>query len=140
MFKKVLILFCALSIINVQSTLSQEKVVKVTVSSLSYSESLDLAKKSNKKIFLLFYGEYCSPCNKIKEELMKPEVLQVLDNYVVCYVDLVKEKELRQAYKVKSVPTFFIIDHNEKIIKSDSGYKSSEYMINWLTESVLIRN
>jgi thiol-disulfide isomerase/thioredoxin len=139
MFKKALILFCALSIMPTLS-FSQEKVIKVTVSSPTYDEAIELAKESNKKIFLLFYGEFCGPCNSIKEELMKPEVLKVLDSYVVCYVDLVKEKELRQTYKVKSVPTFFIIDKDQTIIKKESGYKSSDYLINWLTKSVLVRD
>ena len=139
MFKKALILFCVFSIMPTLS-FSQEKVIKVTVSSPTYDEAIELAKESNKKIFLLFYGEFCGPCNSIKEELMKPEVLKVLDSYVVCYVDLVKEKELRQTYKVRSVPTFFIIDKDEKIIKKESGYKSSDYLINWLTKSVLVRD
>ena len=138
--KKTLLLICALSFLFTNNISYSDNVVKVSINSPSYQESIKIAKEEQKKIFLLFYGEYCGPCNSIKEELMKPEVLQVLDNYVVCYVDLLKEKELRQMYKIKSVPTFFIIDHNEKIIKKENGYKDSKYLINWLTESVLIRN
>jgi thioredoxin-related protein len=121
--------------------LPQEKVIKVTVPSPSYEDCLKIAEESNKKIFLLFYGEYCGPCNKMKEELMKPEVLSILDaNYVVCYVDLVEQKALAKKYKVRSVPNFFIIDHNEKIIKNDSGFKDANYMAKWMTKSVLIRD
>ena len=140
MSRKILFLFCALSFLAPTQSFSQEKIITVSLNSPDYEESLKIAKESNKKVFLLFYGEFCGPCNSIKEELMKPEVLQVLDEYVVCYVDLVKEKDLRKKYGVKSVPTFFIIDQNEKIIKKESGYKDAKYMMNWLTRSALIRN
>lgn len=137
--KKIIFLFCASLFFFSTGVYSNEneQVVKVSISSPTYEEAVKISKIENKKIFLLFYGEYCGPCNKIKEELTKPEVLRILDNYVVCYVDLLKEKELRKKYNINSVPTFFILDQNEKIIKKNSGYKDSVYLSNWLTESVI---
>lgn len=101
-----------------------------------YELSLDMAKKENKKILLVFTADYCSWCKKLKEVLNKQEVISQLDEYIVCYIDVKnpKNKDLKIKHAAKSLPTCVILDKQEKVIKKDSGYKNEKQMIEWLKD------
>lgn len=102
---------------------------------VSYEDSLILAKKENKNIFIFFTGDYCGWCYKQKEVLMDQEVIKSLKDHIICFVDLSERKDLAAKYKVKSIPTYFIIDKDENVIKKHTGYKSSGDFMSWLGKS-----
>lgn len=117
------------------TALAEDRVIKViNLDITSYKDALVLAKSENKKIFLYFSGEYCHHCQRQKEVFIKDDVVEKLKNYIICYVDLVEDKEIANKYNVRSVPSYFIIDENEKIIKKNTGYKDSSNFLNWLQE------
>lgn len=99
-----------------------------------YELSLDMAKKENKKILLVFTADYCSWCKKLKEVLGKQDVLKELDQYIVCYVDVknAKNKDLKIKHKIKSLPTCVILNNEEEVLKKDTGFKDERQMIEWL--------
>jgi len=98
----------------------------------SYSDALILSKEQDKKIFLLFKSEKCHWCDKQKQILMLPELSGNLNNYVICYIDILKEKDIAKKYSVKAVPAFFVIDGGEKIYKNNVGYLDNNEFKNWI--------
>ena len=54
-----------------------------------------------------FYAEWCGPC-----KMMKPRLLDVAERMSgkakVIEIDVDKEKELAERYRIQSVPTFII--------------------------------
>ncbi len=55
--------------------------------------------------FVMFYAEWCQPCQKIKPFILElKNALQDKVNVVLMSVDLNMEKS--QEYKIRSIPTF----------------------------------
>lgn len=131
MFNK---LVCAIILGLFSSTCFSQEVVS-TVSYLevnSYEDSLILAKNQNKKVLVLFTADYCGWCGKQKEVFLDPSVTSSLANYIVCYVDSTSRKDLVAKYKVRPIPAYFVIDHDENIIKKHVGYKGTNEFIRWI--------
>lgn len=99
-----------------------------------YKEVLKLAEESNKEIILVFTGDNCSWCKKQKEVLSNKEVSNKLGEYVLCYVNVSKNKNLAKKHNVSSIPKSVIIDKNEKVLKESSGYKSEKEFIKWTSK------
>jgi thioredoxin-related protein len=97
-----------------------------------YKETLSLAEIENKKIFLLFVSDTCHWCDSQKKVLLKDSVLDSLENYIILQVDSERNPEIARKYRVRSIPTSFIIDSKEKIYKKNVGYLSEEKLINWI--------
>lgn len=98
------------------------------VSSVSQAERE--AQEQDKKLLLIFGAEWCKYCVYLKNDLEK-QGDQILDNYVVCYVDYDKNKELAQKYNVKSLP-YSIIIKGQREIKRLKGYSSFNFYRSWV--------
>lgn len=86
-----------------------------------------IAKFYNKKLILIFSAEWCLYCKKLKSDI---ENLKDKDKYILCLVDINKNKIIADKYKVKILPTSIVLKDNieqERI----SGYNKNDY-INWL--------
>ena len=61
-----------------------------------------------------FYAEWCGPC-----KMMKPRLLDVAERMSgkakVIEIDVDKEKELAERYRIQSVPTFIIFKNGEQL-------------------------
>jgi thioredoxin-related protein len=93
-----------------------------------------MAEEQNKKILMIFTSDHCSWCKKLKNTLSDPKVIEALDNYIICYVDIkdFENKNLIKKYNIKSIPSAFILDKKENIIKNHIGYQNADQLINWL--------
>lgn len=99
-----------------------------------YQDSLIMAEEQNKKILIIFTSDYCSWCKKLKETLSDPTVVENLNNYIICYVNMkdLENKDLIKKHNVKSIPDIFILDKKENIIKHHVGYQNKNQLMNWL--------
>lgn len=98
----------------------------------NYNEVLKLSEKSNKNIILMFTGESCSWCKKQKEVFSNKEVSKKLEEYILCYVNVSKNKSLSKKHNVSSIPKCVMINKNEKVLKESNGYKNEKEFLNWL--------
>lgn len=133
MINKIIVCFViGLGILSASSF--AEEIVKVIsyLEVISYEDSLLVAKNQNKKVLLFFSADYCGWCHKQKEIILDPEVAENLSDYIVCYVDTVERKDLSTKYKVRSIPSYFVVDSDENIIKKNTGYKDKTDFIKWL--------
>lgn len=103
-----------------------------------YKQTLEIAKKENKKIFLLFYMEGCDGCNVIKYIIDNDkQVKNYLNKYILLTCNISNTiTNLAQKYNLYSYPAYFIIDGNEKILKQKTGANidggAERNLINWL--------
>lgn len=95
----------------------------------SLAEAQTLSKETQKPILLIFGADSCDFCSLLKNDLnsvLKKDV----DNFIVCYLDLKSNPELKRQYNVTLIPDSRIIS-NEKTNTVIKGYKQKDYK-KWL--------
>ena len=98
---------------------------------LDLSEAKNAAKELNKDILLIFETEWCSTCKTFKKESVFDND-ESIDDYILCFLDIEKDKEIADKYMVKSLPYYLIVDSEGNVKKKGSGYKSKKIFLNWL--------
>ena len=88
--------------------------------------------QSPKPVLVDFYAEWCGPC-----QMMKPRLLDVAERMgekaKVVEIDVDREKELAERYRIQSVPTFIIFKNGEQLWRQ-SGAISTIALIQLLTD------
>jgi len=99
----------------------------------TYAEALAKAKKENKKVLIDFYATWCPPCKKMSAEVFPNEkVVKELDaKYVFMSLDVEKGEGATMAkkYGIRSIPTFYIMDKDGKIVKNFVGYNNPDKFV-----------
>lgn len=101
----------------------------------TYEEALAEAKRSDKKILVVFGAEWCGWCKKLKSQTLdSQEVTKALAdaNTIEIYVNTDQRKDLARKYKVRGIPAYVLIDKNETELRNGSGYKDPANFVNWL--------
>ena len=79
-------------------------------------------------------------CVKMKNTTFKDKDVEkyLAKNFVVLKIDVddKKFKNIKEKFKVKTLPSFLIIDKNEDVIKKSSGYMGSKEFLNWLDNQI----
>jgi thioredoxin-related protein len=96
----------------------------------SLEEAKKLSQSTNQPILLIFGSPYCSFCNKLTMDIQNGSLTEYLDPYIICYVDLEKNEEYKDKYKINMIPDSRIISNDKETSKA-TGYKKNEY-IQWL--------
>jgi thioredoxin-related protein len=102
----------------------------------TYEAALDLSNSTNTNVFIYFGADWCGYCVKMKNTTFKDKDVEknLLKNFVVLKVDVddKKFKNIKEKFKVKTLPNYLIIDKNENIIKRGSGYVGPKEFVDWL--------
>jgi len=100
---------------------------------LTYQEALEASKNTNKDILLLVDAKWCGYCAKFKDEVLsEEEVKNKMKEYVVCSLDYKSNMDIIKKYNIKKLPTYILIDEDEKIIKEGYGYQTRRLFLDWL--------
>jgi thiol-disulfide isomerase/thioredoxin len=95
----------------------------------SLTEAKNLSKKMNKPILLIFGMDSCNFCISLKKDLnsvLKKDV----DNFIVCYLDVKSNQDLKKEYDINLIPDSRII-LDEKTSSIIKGYRTKDYK-EWL--------
>lgn len=126
--KKLLLSLCTMifiSTLTIPTSLADFPIV----TDLQVAESL--SESTGQPIVLIFGAKSCSACGLLKKDIDDGYFLMQLDSKIVCYIDVTREKELRDKYKIKSIPdTRYIVDGKQKA--SMIGYERQKYE-QWLS-------
>ncbi len=92
----------------------------------SYTEGMARGKFEKKKIFLHFYAEWCSACKTMEKNTFKdPGVVDSLNNdFIPIKVDVDRQKQTSDMYRVQLLPDTWFIGENTDIIGHHPGYIS----------------
>lgn len=99
----------------------------------TYAEAIELAKKHDKQVLVLFSAEWCGWCTKMKDEVLtKPEIKEEIKNYIFVVVDCDKDKAAARKFGVGVIPANLVTDAKELKVKFKAGYMSSDDYLKWL--------
>ena len=76
--------------------------------------------KSDKKVLIDFYAEWCAPCKKMTPYLLKMQK-ELADKVVIIRLDADQNKSLLSEMKISELPTLLIYD-NKQLKWQHSGY------------------
>jgi thioredoxin-related protein len=116
--------------INHNNIINENKNI-ISETYLNLEEAKSAASKLNKDILIIFETDWCGTCRKFKKDSVSKIDIE-LDDYIVCFLDVEKDKNIIDKYEVKSLPYYIVINKNGEIKKRGSGYKSKNLFIDWL--------
>ena len=92
-----------------------------------YNQTIEIAKKENKPIFILFSKENCQWCKKLKSKILTTKDIsqRLQSEYIVLFLDKDRDNYPKQ-YKIDAVPTVFLISPTEEIYTQIVGYHSKD--------------
>ncbi len=101
--------------------------------SVSLHNALDLAKKSNKNVFIDTYADWCIPCKKMEIEFLNSEVSSFFNqNYVNIRINMdnsVYAGSYRNEFDIVFLPTMIILDQEGHVkYKTDKIIPGRELM------------
>lgn len=74
----------------------------------------------NNAYLLLFSAEWCGPSRRFKQEIINGGITNF------SYIDVDKESDLSEKYKIMSVPTTVLVTTNGEVIKRWNGYDDED--------------
>ncbi len=99
-------------------------VIKVTKGNFE-SEVL----KSDKKVLLDFYADWCGPCRMVSP--IVEEIAKEYPEYKVCKINVDEETELASEFQVMSIPSLFVVE-NGKVLNGSLGAKTKAQILDML--------
>jgi len=92
---------------------------------MSFEEAINKAKKDKNLVMLLIEDNYCPWCTKLKNQTLNDkEVLDILQTDYIS-IKFYKYEDIPKQFKVRLVPTIFIIDpENIKTLETSVGFIS----------------
>lgn len=99
-------------------------VVKITKNNFE-SEVI----KSDKKVLLDFYAEWCGPCRMVGPVV--EEIANEYPEYKICKINVDEQPELAASFQVMSIPSLFVME-NGKVINQALGAKTKAQLLEML--------
>lgn len=96
----------------------------------SFPEAQQLSKKTQQPILAIFGSDNCMFCKTLISDIRSNKLSPEIDNYIICYVDVSKDKKYKSEYNINMVPDSRIILNNKQMSKN-LGYTKEEYK-NWI--------
>ena len=106
----------------------------------NYETAIAKAKAQNKAVMLVMVTHYCPWCRKFEKKALKKKAVSTLVN--TYFVPLILNREKRafpEKFDTPRIPTtYFINPTNEKIIRSNMGYKNKKEFLSILHKVITL--
>lgn len=103
----------------------ERKVIIMSVCIVN-KENFDSVKNSSKPVLLDFYADWCGPCRMVSP--LVEEIAEENPQYLIGKINVDREPELAQEFKVLSIPTLVVIKNGEVISQSVGARSKSEIL------------
>ena len=78
--------------------------------------------EENQFVFVDFFAEWCGPC-KMMSPIVEQFDEEIRSSVKVCKIDVDKNQDLAQAYRITSIPTLMLFKDG-KVVDAQVGYRS----------------
>lgn len=85
--------------------------------------------KSDKKVLLDFYADWCGPCKMVGP--IVEEIANEFPQYKICKINVDEEPELAAEFDVMSIPSFFVLE-NGRVLNQSVGAKTKAQILKML--------
>ena len=85
-----------------------------------------LSESTGKPILLIFGTKSCKFCTELKSDLFSEPLKSATDKYIICYLDLDENQELKDKYNIGLIPDSMVIKNGKEISRL-KGYTSKNY-------------
>ena len=112
-----------------------EPAPKEQLIATSYQEALEMSAEKDMPIFIIFSGDSCSYCKRMKREVLpNQQVKEMMKNYVYLMVNTSDRSGQRIAkkYGLRYIPAFAITNSKEDKLKFEERYMSVGQLVEWL--------
>jgi len=92
-------------------------------------ENLNEIRKSDKKVLLDFYADWCGPCRMVSP--IVDEIAEENPQYLVGKINVDEEPELASEFGVMSIPMLVVLEKGE-IVNSSVGARPKAQILNML--------
>jgi thioredoxin-related protein len=96
----------------------------------SLPEAQQISSQTQQPILVIFGSDSCVFCDKLKTDINNQTLIEYIDPYIVCYVDLNEYPQYKGEYKITIIPDSRILSNNKMVSKAQ-GYSKDKY-IDWL--------
>lgn len=97
-------------------------------------DAIALSESTKKPLLLVFSAKWCGPCSALHKDLDDTDMLKILDDYIICFIDIDDHKDISKEFNVKSLPDSRIID-NKVEISTYIGYHGKQKFLTWFTNA-----
>jgi thioredoxin-like negative regulator of GroEL len=99
-------------------------------------EELDkfIIDNNNNAILLYFGATWCGPCVQLKQKLCEEDTIKEMPLIKVCYIDIDKNEDIAELYKISSLPTQIFVKLCKSKVKKISkleGYDYTKLVLNY---------
>jgi thioredoxin-related protein len=99
----------------------------------NFKDAINISNDKNIPIVLIFGQESCNYCNKLKSDINSGELDSLLENKIICYIDILNNKDFIEEYEIKKIPDSRILLNN-KVRSKITGYDKVKYKT-WLSSN-----
>jgi thioredoxin-related protein len=99
-----------------------------------YAEGMAIGERDGKKIFLHFYADWCTVCERLGNTTFKdPAVVAYLnEHFVPIYVNSDENRKVAQRYFVRALPTTWFLTDTGQNISNLPGFVEATTLLNIL--------
>ncbi len=130
--KKILILRYLFFFLIIDSAINAQSTNGIPAEK-SYAESLQLAQKENKPLFIMLYANWCPHCQAMKNSVLNDASLFSFlnSNFIYLWKDIEKPEGnlLTEKFQTKGLPSFIVVDANETLLYRLKGEQKKETLL-----------
>ena len=92
------------------------------------------AESANKPLLVYFTAEWCGPCQQMKRTTFADRSVEraIADKYLPVKIDVDREAALAKQIRIEVLPTFKIVDRDQRVLREESGALDVEAFVAWL--------
>lgn len=99
----------------------------------SLEDAMALSESTKMPTLVIFGAEWCGYCTGLKNDINNGELNKELDSYIICYIDVDKNKDVKKEYKVRNLPDSRILKNKIETEKI-TGYEKNRYK-KWINDA-----
>lgn len=93
------------------------------------AKAMSLSESTKTNLLVVFGADWCGHCRELKKDVQRKE--SIVDDYIVCFINVDNDKDLAKEYGVRSLPDCRIFKNNTEV-KRKIGYEGPLRLRKWL--------